>query len=107
MVVYRRETRHWSIVLLLAFLSLVLVTLDTNGNGLINSLRNVTRDAFAPIRNGVEDAFDPIRDATSGITKYGAIKDQNTKLKRELAAAKGALQRNRAVGSRVSELERL
>jgi len=107
MVVYRRETRHRSVVLLLAFLSLVLVTLDTNGNGLINSLRNVTRDALAPIRNGVEDAFDPIRDATSGITKYGAIKDQNTKLKRELAAAKGALQRNRAVGSRVSELERL
>jgi rod shape-determining protein MreC len=107
MVVYQRETRHRSIVLLLVFVSLVIVTLDTNGNGLIDSVRNMTRDALAPIRNAVEDVFEPVRDAVSGITDYGSLKDENTALKRKLAAARGKLDRERAVGSKVSELERL
>ena len=107
MVVYRRETRHRSIVLLLAFMSLVVLTLDTNGNGLINSLRNVTRDAFSPIREGVEDAFKPVRNAVSGVTDYGSLKDENAALKRKLANARGRLQRETAVGANVSELERL
>jgi rod shape-determining protein MreC len=107
MVVYQRETRHRSIVLILAFVSLVVVTLDTNGNGLIDSVRNATRDALAPIRNGVEDVFEPIRDAASGVTDYGSLKDENAALKRKLAVARGKLAREAAVGSKVSELERL
>jgi len=107
MVVYQRETRHRSVVLILAFVSLVIVTLDTNGNGLIESVRNATRDALAPIRNGVEDVFEPIRDAASGVTDYGSLKEENAALKRKLANARGKLNRENAVGSKVSELERL
>ena len=107
MVVYQRESRRRPIVLALAFISLVLVTLDTNGNGAINSLRDLTRDALAPVRDGVEDVFKPVRDAVSGVTDYGSLKEENAALKRQLAAARGKLERERAVGSKVSELERL
>ena len=107
MVVSRRETRNRPIVLLLVFVSLVLITLDTNGNGLIRSVRNLTRDALGPVRNGVEDAFSPVRDIAGGVTDYGSLKEENAALKRKLANARGKLDRERAVGSKVSELERL
>src|SRR5687767_7700352 len=107
MVVTRTENRHRSVVLILTFLSLVLVTLDTNNNGIIESFRDVTRDALGPVRDVVEDAFSPIRDLAGGVTDYGSLKEENAALKRKLANARGKLERERAVGSKVSELERL
>ena len=53
----------------------------------------------------VDSAFDPVRNAAEGITGYGALKDENAQLQRELDELRGRLQRRRAVGSEVGELE--
>src|SRR5581483_6860255 len=42
-----------------------------------------------------------------GITGYGGLKDENARLKRRVAQLEGRLQRQKAVGSDVTELERL
>lgn len=94
-------------LLLIVISSLLLITLDSRGNGLVDSFRSTSRDAIAPIRDGVETAFDPLRNLASGVTDYGDLKDQNVELKRRLAKLEGKLTRNKAVGGKVSELERL
>ncbi len=94
-------------LLVIIISSLLLVTIDSRGNGVLSSFRSGFRDAIAPVRNVVEDVFNPVRNLAGGITDYGDIKDQNADLKRRLAALEGKLSRERAVGSKVGELERL
>jgi rod shape-determining protein MreC len=107
MVVYRRETRRRPVLLIVAVLSLVLLTLDTQGNGAIDSVRSVAREALQPVQSVVDSAFDPVRNAAEGLTGYGSLKDENAALRRELDELRGRLQRRRAVGSEVGELEQL
>jgi rod shape-determining protein MreC len=107
MVVYRRETRRRPVLLIVAVVALVLVTLDSRGNGLIDSVRSVAREALQPVQSVVDSAFDPVRDAAEGITSYGSVKDENARLRRQLAELRGKQLRKRAVGSEVGELEKL
>lgn len=107
MVVYRQEGRHRSVLLVIVISSLLLVTLDSRGNGLINSFRSGVRDAIAPVRSVVEDAFSPVRDLFGGITDYGSLREENQALKRRVDNLEGKLSRESAVGSKVGELETL
>src|SRR5262245_17562710 len=104
MVVYRRETRRRPVILIVAVLSIVLVTIDSRGNGAIDSVKDVARQALQPVQSVVDSAFDPVRNAAEGITGYGALKDENAQLHRELDELRGRLQRRRAVGGEVGEL---
>jgi rod shape-determining protein MreC len=107
MVVYRRETRRRPVLLIVAVLALVLVFVDSRGNGVIDSVRSAARSALQPVQSVVDSGFDPIRNAADGITGYGSLKDENAQLKRELDELRGRAQRRRAVGSEVGELEKL
>jgi rod shape-determining protein MreC len=107
MVVYRRETRRRPVLLIVAVLSIVLVTIDSRGNGAIDGVKDVARQALQPVQSVVDSAFDPVRNAAEGITEYGSVKDENAQLHRELDELRGRLQRRRAVGSEVGELEKL
>lgn len=107
MVVYRRDARRRPVLLIVVFLSLVLVTVDSRGNGLIDTFRRVARDALQPVQSVVDSAFDPLRNASDGITGYGAVKDENALLKKRVAELQGRLLRERAVGSEVNELGKL
>jgi rod shape-determining protein MreC len=107
MAVYQRETRRRPILLIVAITALVLVTLDSRGNSIIDSIRSVAREALQPIQSVVDSAFSPVRDAVQGITDYGNVKDENAQLKKELAELRGKQLRERAVGSEVGELEKL
>ena len=107
MVVQRRETRPRSILFLAIFTSLLLVIVDSRGNGVIDSFRSVARDVIAPVQDVVNSAFNPVRDLFGGVTDFGSLKDENARLKRELDAARGKLARERAVGTQVGELEKL
>jgi rod shape-determining protein MreC len=107
MVVYQREARRRPTLLIVAVAALVLVTLDSRGNGIVDSVRSVAREALQPVQSAVDSAFDPVRDAAEGVTGYGSLKDENARLKSELAELKGKQLRERAVGSEVGELEKL
>ncbi|MCJ7437368.1 MAG: hypothetical protein MUP97_06355, partial [Acidimicrobiia bacterium] len=107
MVVYRRDARRRPVLLIVVFLSLVLVTVDSRGNGLIDTVRRVARDALQPAQSVVDSAFDPLRNVRDGNTGYGAVKDENALLEKRVAELEGRLLRERAVGSEVNELGKL
>jgi len=95
------------VLFVLIFTCLLLITLDSRGNGMVDSFRNIAQNVLAPVRSIVNDAFKPVQDVTGGITNYGAVKDENARLKAKVAALEGKAQTERAVGSQVGELERL
>jgi rod shape-determining protein MreC len=107
MEVYRRDTRGRSLLLMLVVTSLVLVTLDSGNNGLVNTLRAQAHSVISPIQSLVDDAFSPLRNIGNGITKYSAVRDENARLKRQIADLRGQQLRTRGVGSAVGQLEKL
>jgi rod shape-determining protein MreC len=95
------------LLLVIVISSLLLITLDSRGNGLIDSFRSGFRDAIQPARDVAESVFSPVRNLAGGVTDYGKIKDQNAELKKRLATLEGKISREKAVGSKVGELEKL
>jgi rod shape-determining protein MreC len=104
---YRRDSHQRSVLMVVIFTSLALVTLDSRGNGAVDSLRSTARDVIAPVQDVADGAFTPLRDLVSGVTDYGSLRDENARLERRLAFLEGKLDRERAVGSQVGELEKL
>jgi rod shape-determining protein MreC len=107
MVVYRRDTRRRFVLAILIVTSLVLITLDSGGSGVIGSLRGTARDVIAPVQNLVDDAFNPIRNWASDVTDAPKLRSENEALRRQIDQLQGQINRGKAVGSEVSALEKL
>jgi rod shape-determining protein MreC len=90
--VYRRSTRHRFLLLLLVLTSVTIITIDVRGggSGVLESVRSTARDAFAPVQTAADKVFSPVGDFFGGITRYGHLKAENARLRRDLAAARGA-----------------
>ena len=104
MAVYRSSNRRRSVLVLLLLTSITLITLDTrsNGGGATATARNTARDAISPVQDAVGDVLDPIDDWFDGVTRSGDLKNENARLRRDLAeavasaaAGRGALRENR------------
>ncbi len=78
----RRSRRTLVIVVVLALLSVTLITLDArSGTDRITAgLRSVAHDVFAPIVAGVNDVLRPIGDFFAGSVHYGALQAENQRL---------------------------
>src|SRR5262249_39571126 len=87
--------------------SLALITVDSRGSSIVGTLRHTARDVIAPIQDLADNVFSPVQNAVDGVTGYGALKDQNAALKQQVAELRGKLARDRAVGSDVTELQKL
>jgi rod shape-determining protein MreC len=107
MDVYRRDTRGRSLLLMLVVTSLVLVTIDSGNNGIVNTLRAQAHNIISPVQSVVDDAFSPLRNITNGITKYSSVRDENARLKKQVADLHAQRLKNRGVGSEVGQLEKL
>ena len=107
MVVYRRDTRRRYVLALLIVTSLILISLDSGGNGAIGSLRSGAHDLISPVQNLVDDAFNPIRNWASDVTDAGRLRSQNQALRQQLDQLQGKLSRDKAVGTEVGQLEQL
>ncbi len=108
MVIARRDTRQRTVLILVLVSSLALVTLDSRGSGLIDTIRDAARDVIAPVQSAVDTVFSPVSDAVNGVTNYSAVKDENERLKKnQVAHLKGRIRRQRAAGADVSDLEKL
>ena len=106
MAVYKRASRRRSVLVLLVLTSLTLITLDVRGGngGITRSVRDFAQDAVAPVQEGVDGLFTPISDWWAGVTRAADIRDENVRLRRQLAEARGeqavaqgALRENRAL----------
>src|SRR5207302_898699 len=70
--------------------SITVITVDVRGggSGVLESFRQAARDAFAPIQSATDSVTAPIGDFFGGIFRYGHLKDENARLRRELADAR-------------------
>jgi rod shape-determining protein MreC len=81
--------------MLLVLTSVTVITLDfrDDGSGALESVRSGAREAFSPVQSAVGKVFSPIGDFFGGITRYRKVKAENSKLRRELEAARGEVVR--------------
>jgi rod shape-determining protein MreC len=107
MVVYRRDTRRRYVLALLIVTSLVLISLDSGGSGVISSVRSAAHDVISPVQNVVDDAFNPIRNWASDVTDAGSLRSENEALRKQIDQLQGKLNRRAAVGTEVGQLEQL
>lgn len=91
MAVYRRSARPRFILLLLVLTAITLVTVDTraNGSGLTGAIRGRAHDIFAPVQSATHSLVRPIGDFFTGAFNYGSLKNENAKLRDQLAQARG------------------
>ena len=91
MAVYRRSTRHRFLLLLLVLTSITVITVDVRGggSGVMESIRRGARDVFAPVQSAADDVFNPVSDFFGGLFRYGHLKSENARLRRQLADARG------------------
>jgi rod shape-determining protein MreC len=89
--VYRRSTRHRFLLVLLVLTSITVITVDVRGggSGVLESFRRTARDAFAPVQSTTDKVTAPIGDFFGGLFRYGHLKSENARLRRELANARG------------------
>lgn len=90
MAVYRRSRRHRFLLLLLVLTSVTVITLDFRGGGggVLEAIRDGASDVVAPVQSSVDRALSPVGDLFGGFTRYGKLKDENARLRRELDAAR-------------------
>lgn len=95
MAVYRRPRRHRFVLVLLALTSITVMTLDFRGQdaGLLEGARNAARDAFAPVQSTADKVFNPVGDFFGGLTRYGRVKAENDRLRRQLQASQAEVLR--------------
>jgi rod shape-determining protein MreC len=88
--VYRRPSRTRFVLLVLVLTSITLVTLDSRsgGKGWTGSVRNRVQDAFAPVQDGTHAVLRPVGDFFTGVLHYGDVKQENARLRDELAKAR-------------------
>ncbi len=76
---------------LLVLVSLTLITLDFQGFGPLERVRDGVNGLVSPIRGGLEDVTSPITDAWHGITDYGNVAAENDALREQVAELEGRL----------------
>lgn len=96
MAVYRRSRRHRFVLLLLVLTSVTVITLDfrSRGSGVLESIRDGAADVVAPVQSAVEGALAPVGDFFGGLTRYGELRDENARLRRQLDEARAEVLRN-------------
>jgi rod shape-determining protein MreC len=88
--VYRRSRRNRFLLFILALTSVTVITLDFRGQGqgVLESARAGIRDAFAPVQSVADRVFSPVGDFFAGLTRFGRIRAENKRLRRELEQAR-------------------
>jgi rod shape-determining protein MreC len=88
--VYRRSRRHRFVLLVLLLTSVTVITLDfrSRGSGVLESIRDGAGDVVAPVQSAVEGVLAPVGDFFGGITRYGKLRAENTRLRRQLDQAR-------------------
>jgi rod shape-determining protein MreC len=77
-------------VALLALTSILLITLDQQGNGVVGGARNVFGFVFHPVEEATRVVTRPIQNAWRGVTNYGELEAENERLRDQLDQQEGA-----------------
>lgn len=77
-------------VALLALTSILLITLDQQGNGIVGGARNVFGFVFHPVEEATRVVTRPVQNAWRGMTNYGDLEAENERLRDQLDQQEGA-----------------
>jgi rod shape-determining protein MreC len=105
--IHRRSHRQRWLLGGLVVTSLVVVTADLRDTGGVGFLRSSVQDGLAPIQNLADRAFSPVGDWIDGVGRAGSLKDENDRLREELARAQVDQARNEDLQARYDELRKL
>ena len=73
-------------VLVLAALTLVTIDARSNGTGVTADLRSKVHDVFSPLQQATHAVLRPIGDFLSGAVDYGSLKQENQRLRDQVAS---------------------
>jgi rod shape-determining protein MreC len=75
------------VLLVLVLVSVTVISLDESSrtHDLTAGVKSVATDAFTPLRSGVDGIVHPIGDFFAGAFHYGALQQENQKLRSEIA----------------------
>ena len=107
MVVYRHDRRRRITLVLLIITSLVLITLDQQGTGVVGSLRSGAQDLISPLQNLADDAISPATDFFDSLGRGDELEAENDRLHREVASLKGEIAANRAAIANAQAVQEL
>jgi rod shape-determining protein MreC len=85
MAVSRRRARPRFTLLVLVLASLTLITVDLRGGSSVLRARGKARDLFSPVQSAVSSATRPLTDFFHGAFQYRQLKDDNARLRAQLA----------------------
>jgi rod shape-determining protein MreC len=105
----RRGQRVAWKVAVLALASITIITLDVRGDlrGAVSGLRRAASDAVSPLTGAVDDVLHPIGSFLAGAVNYGALAQQNAKLRLELRRQEGDAEELRHLQTTIDQLTAL
>ena len=77
-------------IALLALSSILLITLDIQGNSAVQGLRGIFATIFQPVQSSARVITRPLENAWQGITDYGELESENARLQDQLYQQEGA-----------------
>jgi rod shape-determining protein MreC len=78
------------VILLLALTSVLLITLDLRGSGVVNFVRSTFGVVFQPLESAARVVTRPMQNAWNGMTNYDDVVTENRRLKDLVAYGEGA-----------------
>lgn len=76
-------------IALLVLTSLALLTLDFRDTAIVQGMRRTASTVLSPLQGAAETASSPFTNAWNGITGYGALEDENERLREQIAELEG------------------
>jgi rod shape-determining protein MreC len=104
MVVYRQDRRRRITLVMLIITSLVLITLDQNGTGVVSTLRSGAQDVISPLQDLADDAISPVTDFFDGLGRGDELARENERLRARNAELQGKIAAAQAALADVAEL---
>jgi rod shape-determining protein MreC len=94
---------------LLVLASITIITLDYRGggHGAISAVKRAAHDTFSPVQRGVDAVVRPIGSFFAGAVHYGALQQQNAKLRAEIGDLERRVLEGSATRKELEQLEQL
>jgi rod shape-determining protein MreC len=94
--VYRQDRRRRITLVMLMITSLVLITLDQQGAGVVATLRSSAQDVISPAQNLADDVFSPATDFFDSLGRADELQSENERLRRKNASLESEIAANRS-----------